>query len=232
MTETPPDQSDAVGQPKEQVDPQRTGLNFVDLLFALVAQQCLQPFIRHQELTGPAKTHLALAFATVILSWIGYHNSWNRPTHFVRFRLDNHPFGQFVVDVGLVIAYGALTITAEGQSDMSGAGQSRPLASAAPEALLLAIIFGLYVTWDYIATRMRRSHEYESRPASKIDHRRLTVTRVFFGLSVMIAAVTALVDLHSHAAVVAIDVALIVFVAGFRFAKEAIRSKPLADEGE
>jgi hypothetical protein len=88
-------------------------------------------------------SHLAVAVTLTLTSWIGYHNSKNRPRFVIAFV--NLPFVQFTLDISMVVVYAFAVLTAEGVT--SGATESP---AVFPEAILVWIAFVLYVAWDEV----------------------------------------------------------------------------------
>lgn len=118
------------------VDKRRVGLSFIEVLFALVVARALDPLAKFDSIPAIGLSHLALAFVLAVTSWIGYHNSWNRPRFYIRFA--NLPLWQFVFDVLLVVAYWFCAVSAEGTG--TDLGRS---ASALPESIVVAVSFVL-----------------------------------------------------------------------------------------
>lgn len=195
-------------------DERLVGLSFIEVLFAIVVARALDPLADFPKLPGVGLSHLAVAGVLTIASWIGYHNSWNRPRYFIRF--PNLPLGQFLVDAALVVTYWLTAVWAEG----SGSELGR-VASARPEAVLVAVSFVLYVIWDRIGLAIRNSERYEARPKDKDVPRRRHVTEVFAAATLVMAGVVSLLDPASTTAIVMVDLVLIAVIIGFRFAKEA-----------
>lgn len=81
-------------QRRTAVDTTRVGLSFIEVLFALVVARTLDPLVKYSSIPVVGWSHLAVAFVLAVTSWIGYHNSWNRPRYFIRFA--NLPLWQFV----------------------------------------------------------------------------------------------------------------------------------------
>ena len=92
-----------------EIDPTTSGITFVDILFALAVGLVLAPFapwaISHKEhsIPGPVLANLGVALILILTSFIGYHNSENRPRFKVRFV--NISLWKFVLDIAMVILY-------------------------------------------------------------------------------------------------------------------------------
>jgi len=200
-------------QRRTAVDKTRVGLSFIEVLFALVVARALDPMANYSAIPGVGLSHLAVAFVLTVTSWIGYHNSWNRPRYFIRFA--NLPLWQFVIDVTLVITYWFCAVSAEG----TGTGLGRTI-SARPEALCVAISFLMYCVWDAIGYAIRHSDLYEKSPPDHDVPRRRYVTLVCAAVAVVVAAATWKIDPQSRTSIVAVDVGLVVLILVFRFAKE------------
>lgn len=196
------------------IDETRVGLSFIEVLFALVVARALDPLANYSKIPGVGLSHLAVAFVLTVTSWIGYHNSWNRPRYFIRFA--NLPLWQFVIDVALVIAYWFCAVSAEG----TGTDLGRTV-SARPEVLCVAISFVMYCLWDWVGYAIRTSDLYEKSPPARDVPRRRYVTILCAIAAVVFGAVVWAVEPGSKGAIIAIDIALVVLILTFRFAKEA-----------
>src|SRR5688572_29913526 len=91
-----------IHQPPSQ-DRSLVGISFVDVLFALVIAKILDTAANWDALVAEGVGHVLVAFTLTVTSWIGYHNSLNRPRYFIRFA--NLPLIQFSIDVLLVVVY-------------------------------------------------------------------------------------------------------------------------------
>lgn len=195
------------------IDETRVGLSFIEVLFALVVARALDPLADYSKIPGVGLSHLAVAFVLTVTSWIGYHNSWNRPRYFIRFA--NLPLWQFVIDVLLVVAYWFTAVSAEGTG--TGLGQH---VSARPETLFVAISFVLYCLWDVVGYAIRRSDLYEKSPPSLDVPGRRYVTRVYAAVAVAVAAIAWVVNPRNSTTIIFIDCGLIALILAFRFTKE------------
>ena len=195
------------------IDETRVGLSFIEVLFALVVARALDPLANYSKIPGVGLSHLAVAFVLTVTSWIGYHNSWNRPRYFIRFA--NLPLWQFVIDVLLVVMYWFTAVSAEGTG--TGLGET---VSARPETLCVAIAFTLYCAWDQVGFAIRRSDLYEKSPPSRDVPRRRYVTRWYSVIAIAFAAIVWTVDPRSSTAIIVVDCLLITVILAFRFTKE------------
>src|SRR2546422_32421 len=155
---------------------QEVGLTFVDVLFALVAGKILDTATKTDQITGEGWWHLAVAAVLVLMSWVGYHTSRKRSTNIAFFNL---PLLQFGIDVALVVLYWAAVVFVE---------RTTPLAmqtSALPQALIIGLVFLLYVSWDLTAWRIRRPEPFD---------RRGVVSIVWFAISFLLVVLSAFVD--------------------------------------
>jgi hypothetical protein len=196
-----------------QLDDKLVGITFIDVLFALVIGQLLQPFAttRHVPLAGTA--HLLVGGVVTIASWIGYHNSLSRPHYVIRFV--NLPLAQFLIDIALVVVYWLLAITAEGANPAI----PRPT-SAVPEARYVAVAFLLYGAWDLVALRIRRVEAAASAATGTDVPARRGVTYGFAVLSLLTWGLLSWMDPRSTLIVVVADAGLIVVAVAYRMAKE------------
>jgi len=134
-------------------EPDRIAIDFIDPLFAVVlnvsfAQILLQSWFR--DLTEILRDHhvlfyvgtLALAYATVILSWIGYHRSIQTHPISVKSRAGRW---RFLLDVLLLVAYFFLVVSYN---------------NFRRELWTLVVIFFLFFGWDQFK-RMEWPEEQE-----------------------------------------------------------------------
>jgi hypothetical protein len=195
---------------------QKVGIEFVDILFALVVGSALDVLTRSGRMPAAGRTHLLFASLLTITSWVGYHRSAHRYTGEITFnprpplrRLV--PLGKFTVDIVLVVLYWLAVRTTEfGFSDSS----HQP--SWQPAVIIAGFSFLLYVVWDWLAwigTTPPR-HGWASS-------RRL----VSLGAFIMVAAidlVTVAIDPTSNWGVATVNIVLIVVVLGYRVAKDTV----------
>jgi len=196
------------------IDETRVGLSFIEVLFALVVARALDPLADFSSIPGVGLSHLGVAFVLTVTSWIGYHNSWNRPRYFIRFA--NLPLWQFVIDVLLVITYWFCAVSAEG----TGTGLGRTV-SARPEVLCVTVSFIMYCLWDAVGHAIRTSDLYERSPPSRDVPRRRYVTTICAAAAVVITLAVWRINPSSKASIVVVDLVLIALILTFRFAKEA-----------
>lgn len=198
-----------------RVDERTIGIGFVDVLFGLVIAAVLQPFGDVGKVPTVGRYQLVLAGVLTVTSWIGYHNSWNRPRYFILF--PNLPLFQFLIDVALVVVYFLTAITAPGATP----GVSRE-ASVVIVSIFVAISFVLYALWDVVAYRMRKDARYERRSLGNDVPARRKVSYVFAILTAAIAVGVAVAGPDSTAAIVRIETLLMVLIVAYRFLKEYV----------
>jgi hypothetical protein len=196
------------------VDETRVGVTFIEVLFALVVARALDPLAHYSLIPGVGLSHLGVAFVLTVTSWIGYHNSLNRPRYFIRFA--NLPLWQFAIDVLLVVTYWFCAVAAEGTG--SDLGQHR---SALPEAIAVATAFVLYCLWDWVGFAIRQSDLYPRRPSDHDVPQRRYVTLAFTALAIAFALCVWMYDPRSDRVIIGADFALIALIIVYRFAKEA-----------
>ena len=199
-------------RPPEE-DPRLVGISFVDVLFALVIAEALAPIKNWSRVPAVGLAHLGLTIVLVITSWIGYHNSRNRPTYFIRF--PNLPLGQFLVDIFLVGVYWTTAVSAEG----SGNSLGRHL-SAVPETITVAASFGLYWVWDQIGFAIRKSDQYGHRKLAFDEPARRTVTSWCLLLALLALVWVLLDEPDSDGHIITVDLLLVGLLLLFRFWKE------------
>src|ERR1700735_2102326 len=92
-----------------RIDPTTSGITFVDILFALAVGRVLLaigPWASNHNthsLPAPVMVGLATAIILILTSFIGYHNSENRPRFKIKFF--NIGFFKFILDVSMVVVY-------------------------------------------------------------------------------------------------------------------------------
>lgn len=187
-------------RPPPKIDPGTTGVSFVDILFALVVGQVLDPVrlwaLSQSDHPLPAASvlHLAVALVITLASWVGYHGSSNRPQFRIVFF--NLELAKFALDIGMVVVYFLMAAYAV-----------RTPVSVRPETLLVSIAFGLYLLWDFAGVVEKRGSNgpYETawneaydnplRPDvhevwTPTDWPRVLATACCFVLSVIVFGVT------------------------------------------
>jgi hypothetical protein len=197
-------------RPPEE-DPKAVGITFVDVLFALVIARVLEPFAGATSVTGPGVMHLVLAGVLTLTSWIGYHNSLNRPQYFIRF--PNLPLFQFLIDVALVVVYWLTAVAVE---------QPGETPSPTSESILVAISFGLYSLWDFVGYRIRRDVRYYKRPLERHVPARRGVTLWCFLVSTVVAVFVIVGWPSGATAVYVVDAILVGLLVAYRVLKEYV----------
>ena len=159
-----------------------------------------------------------LAAVLTLTSWVGYHNSHNRPRHFIRF--PNLPLLQFLFDIAMVVVYWLTAVTAERVTVAPDGVQVHDMATAVPESFLVAAALLLYVAWDWVGLAIRRDDRYGERPLERDVPVRRHVTWWFAAGAVGLAAVVATWDPDQQTVVIVVDVVLAGMLVAFRLAKE------------
>jgi hypothetical protein len=183
--------------------------------------------------------HLTVAVVLTLMSWVGYHNSVNRPRFVIGF--PNLPLVQFVLDIAMVVVYGLAVFSVETATNR---GQ-RVHTTLWPEAVLVSIAFVLYALWDRVALTVRKTVAYRDeweramnerpdlglKPMRSADdgfdrkRRHVTYWCALFAAGLAVGAVA--VDAAAAAepptiAVAVIDGGLILLLLGYRLAKEFV----------
>jgi hypothetical protein len=96
----------------------------------------------------PAYTHLTLATIVIAASWVGWTLSPSPGARHDVTAVFKAEFLVLLIDVALVICYFVLARSVDFQKSETGGGAEFK-ASAAPEALWILIIFGIYLFWDF-----------------------------------------------------------------------------------
>lgn len=219
-----------------KLDPGTVGVSFVDILFALAVGQVLDPVKNWGEnptnnpLPLPVWTQLGLVLVLILTSWVGYHNSANRP----RFRLGffNWELVKFGLDVAMVVIY-----------FLAAAVAARPIPTLRLLALMVTISFGLYFAWDLVgaAQKAGKRNPYRAEwervqcdasrpdvvePWRPTNPRRIIVTFGTLAVTSLFLALTLTVPRLEHPTrwlVVTADVVAVILLLAYRAAKDAIR---------
>ena len=179
----------------------------------------LEPLVAWEKVSIVAYGHLTVAFVLTVLSWIGYHNSWNRPRYFIAF--SNFPLLQFIIDASLVIVYWLTALQAEGVFD-TAQGEITRAPSAQPEVYLVAASFILYIAWDWVAGVMRGDPRYKIFIDDPSAKKRSNVTCYCGVLALCLVMLILYMDPQSEKSILIMDGILVVLLIGYRFAKEAV----------
>jgi hypothetical protein len=197
------------------IDKRNTGVTFVDVLFALVVGKILDTSV-NGALPLAAIGHLLVGAVLTIASWVGYHNSVNRVQYFLRFW--NLPIVMFLIDILLVYIYWLVPVTTV---HYEVAGLS-PQPEAFRSTALVTSAACLYVAWDFIALRMRKSDKYPARPEEQDIPGRRYASMLLFGLTAAVLIVVCWKHPNSDTPVIAVDVVLILLLLGYRTLKEGL----------
>lgn len=195
------------------VDDSSVGITFVGVLFALVIGEVFTGLRDLRSIAPASWGHLVVAIILTLTSWIGYHNSVNRPRYLIRF--PNLPLLQFVLDIGMVVTYWLAAVTVELRTP---AGAIDP--DATPEAKCVAAAFVLYVLWDWVGLRIRHNLEYKRRPLGKDQPARRHVTWIAAAIAVAGWVLVEFLDPRTTVGVLVVDGLLVALLIGFRLAKE------------
>jgi hypothetical protein len=207
-----------------KIDPRNTGVTFVDVLFALVVGKILDTSVKG-ALPPAAIGHLLVGAVLTIASWVGYHNSVNRVQYFLRFW--NLPIVMFLIDILLVYIYWLVPVTTV-HYEVAG---HTPQPEALRLTALVTLAAFLYVAWDFIALRMRKSAKYAKRPDEQDIPARRYVSILLFCLTAAVLIVVCWKHPHTNTPVIAVDVILIALLLGYRTLKEGL-TPPTALSGE
>jgi hypothetical protein len=204
---------------------QKVGIEFVDILFALVIGEALDVLTRSGHMSAAGRTHLLFASLLTITSWVGYHRSAHRYTGEITFNFDPKrprselvPLGKFTIDIVLVVLYWLAVRTVESGFPPDSSVQP----SWRPVIIIAVVSFGLYIVWDCLAWVGRGSPRREDK--WKSDRRLASVYA--FVVVVVIAGVTALVDPTSNWGVATVNIILTVVVLGYRVGKDTWAQNP------
>lgn len=199
----------------EPDEPQKAGIEFVDILFALVVGEALDALVRTGRMPAAGRSHLAFAGLLTIMSWIGYHNSDHRYSGQITFSsrtpLKFTALGKFLVDIALVVLYWLAVRTTDG-------GFGTPTSpSWAASVSIAALAFVLYVAWDVLAWAAPRESGHDR---SRFLSWRRVVSIWFAVLAVGIAFSALAAEPAGNGAVTVVNILLCVLVVFYRVAKD------------
>ncbi len=146
-----------LNQKQPQVDPVTIGISFIDILFALAIAVVLMPIQSWaRDSSSPANSlpsanvvNLSVALVLILGSFVGYHNSTNRPKFRIRFV--NVEFLKFSLDICMVMLYFVVAAFAA----------NRPVDLRA-ETVAIAIAFLLYLLWDLASLYQKSQPQYKT----------------------------------------------------------------------
>jgi hypothetical protein len=197
------------------------GINFVDILFALVVGEAFFALDRVPKMPASGVTHLAFAALLTITSWIGYHRSAHRYTSSISFDvrkpLNVVALFKFTLDIILVVLYWIAVETTEW--GFSAAHQSP---SWKWSTVVAAAVAGIYVLWDLLAWL----GDGAGRDPWLMSRRVVSV--FFFIATVVVLTVCIAVEPASNDGVEVVNVVLIVLVLAYRVAKDSIYERKLS----
>lgn len=207
-----------MNQPQPANPPQpddEVGINFIDILFALVVGEALLALNRVLQMPAAGVSHLIFAGVLTITSWIGYHLSAHRYIGAISFNV-RVPAGlvhlaKFTLDVILVILYWVAVQTTEWGFSDKGQSPSWRWSTA-----IATSVFGIYVLWDLLAWRGQGDGR-----GSWINSRRV-VSVMFFIIMLIVLEVAELWSPTSDYGVTFINIILIIVTILYRVAKDSI----------
>jgi hypothetical protein len=212
-----------LNQPADKADGD-VGIDFIDILFALVVGQALVVLTRALKIPAPGLAHLAFATILTVTSWIGYHRSGHRYTGQITFDVRKAsnliPLAKFTLDILLVVLYWVAVQSTEW--GFSSKGQSP---SWRWTTIIAASVFGIYVLWDLLAWRGEGSNR-----GAWANSRRI-VSVVFFIITLIVLVVAALWAPRGNPGVTAINVTLILVTIAYRVAKDTFTAGTPATAG-
>jgi hypothetical protein len=189
------------------------GINFIDILFALVVGEALLALNRSLHMPAAGIAHLVFAAVLTITSWIGYHRSAHRYIGAITFDLRKPAelvhLAKFSLDIALVVLYWVAVQTTEW--GFSARGQSPSWRSTTSIAVS---VFGIYVIWDFLAWRGLGSGR-----GSWASSRRV-VSAVFFTITLVVLGAAIAFSPRGNYAVAVVDGILIFVTILYRAAKD------------
>jgi hypothetical protein len=221
-------------------DSRRTGLGLIELLFGFVLGLAfVQTFDFYNRFVAAGWGHLVLSVSTIVLSWVGYHNSRQAALWMMKFI--NGPFLQYVVDFLIVLSYLGLIVTVEGIRAAPTHANPPLEISAVPEATLILVIFALYFVWDCLEVQINEKCSYEKEWSRRCDANdirlihegdrpRLKVTALF-GLIFLVIHIAVLQWEPRHNAVVAwVDGVMVALLIAYRVIQTVYAARPKATQ--
>ncbi|HLQ26761.1 MAG TPA: hypothetical protein VK138_12910 [Acidiferrobacterales bacterium] len=229
---TNPDAGSSGTNPDSNLNNKNLRHIFVAFLFSLVAAevarsaavlfQIMEKGINIDQLAPAA--HLFLAVLVVTTSWVGWSRSALRPDAAPLTNVFQETFLILLIDVLLVILYFTLARTVEIDSDNMAVREP----SAFPEALLICVIFLIYLFWDVLYDVWMELGKLEKTGCRNFWTTDSLKKVLIFGAASMISLLCALLVLgiythhprqHDIVPVYAADTALLAIVIGFRTLK-------------
>lgn len=197
----------------DAADEDEVGINFVDILFALVIGEALLALNRALHMPAAGIAHLIFAMILTVTSWVGYHRSAYRYTGSINFNV-HKPAGlvhlaKFLLDIVLVILYWVAVQTAEWGFSPRHQSPSYRWSTA-----IAASVFFIYVLWDLLSWASKGVE----RGAWNTSRRRASV--IFFIMVLLVMILSFIFSPTGNSWVAAIDSTLIVLVLLYRVAKD------------
>jgi hypothetical protein len=195
--------------------PNEVGINFIDILFALVIGEALLALNRVLQMPAAGVAHLVFAAILTITSWIGYHLSAHRYIGIITFNLKERSelihLAKFSLDIVLVVLYWIAVQTTEWGFSDKGQSPSWRWTTA-----IAVSVWGVYVLWDFLAWLGSGG----SRGSWATARRRVSV--LFFLLMVAVLLVAMFWDPRGNYGVAIVDIILIFLTILYRVAKDTL----------
>jgi len=199
-------------------DQSDTRLTFNDVVFGIVITQIFLEAVPMERLTWSLRTHLLLAFAITMGSYIGYRKSLKRTK--AKLAFFNLPLVQFALDLCMIYLYYHLTITPDVTASIL------PTLKPVDDAQTVFLIFMLYLAWDGVSVLMRmRGYNVT------FSRRKATVTVVccIVSLAIFLVALSG-VQTTTEGWLIAVDLCLVGLGVAYRWAKDALWALPQQPE--
>jgi hypothetical protein len=211
-------------------DPADSGLQFTDVLFGFALFEVVRRFVEWTDLTSATRLHLCLATMTILGSYIGFRNSRKRGAFPLRFM--NLATFRFALDQVMVFLYFWLALYFSiDKNALTGKIDKLPSSQSLLrfDSRVIAIIFVLYLAWDFLSHMMACTGKYLIEKDSKSEtlpakwHR----TVVTLACTVVAGGLWLVVEIHdpAGAAAEAWLVGLIVLVFMYRVVKDNVQEK-------
>ena len=141
--------------PPAIVSTQGTALTFTDILFGFVIKELFSRLQYWGTQPSVVRWQLVIGITLVLGSWIGFRRSMARSNYELKFF--NLPSFRFITDQALVFMYFRISILTPEAANP----KVRPVNLVQTTTMWVAVIFGLYLVWDFLGVLMSLSPKYK-----------------------------------------------------------------------
>jgi hypothetical protein len=132
-----------------------TALTFTDILFGFVIKELFSRLQYWGTQPSVVRWQLVIGITLVLGSWIGFRRSLARSNYELKFF--NLPLFRFITDQALVFMYFRISILTPEAANP----KVMPVNLVQTTTMWVAIIFGLYLLWDFLGVLMSLSPKYK-----------------------------------------------------------------------